>query len=65
MTLVGASGIITLHIVAPINASKVAKVNNLAWRARQNEGIGLKLNPELRLLPNQKIAPVISLSINF
>ncbi len=43
--LFGAAGIITTTIWSTVDAVRVAKVNNLAWRDKNNTGLNLQLNP--------------------
>lgn len=43
--LIGAAGILTTTIWATVDAVRVAKVNNLAWRDKNNTGFNLQLEP--------------------
>lgn len=65
LALAGLFGAIAVDIWATVDAVRVAKVNNLAWRDEYTPGTGLQISPDLKLLPGQKVAPGLTLTYNF
>ena len=66
--VVGLSGMVAVDIWSIVDATRVAKVNNLAWRDKNNTGLNLKLEPYV--LPLQtynytKTQVGLSLKLNF
>ena len=49
--IVGLLGVAAVDIWSIVDATRVAKVNNLAWRDRNNTGFNLRLEPYI--LPTQ------------
>jgi len=65
LALAGLFGAIAVDIWATVDAVRVAKVNNLAWRDNYAPGTGLQISPDLKLLPGQKVAPGLTLTYKF
>lgn len=65
LALAGLFGAIIVDIWATVDAVRVAKVNNLAWRDNYAPGSGLRFSPDLKVLPGQKVAPGLTLTYSF
>lgn len=64
LVLLGIGGAIAVNIWSIVDATRVAKVNNMAWRNRNNSS-SLNIQPALRLTPGGKPAPGLSMALNF
>ena len=51
IALAGLLGAVVVDIWATVDAVRVAKVNNLAWRDNYKPGAGLRISPDLKVLP--------------
>ena len=65
ISLIGLFGALTVDIWSTVDAVRVAKINNMAWRANYKQGMGLQISPDLRVLPGQRIVPVMTLAYKF
>ena len=61
----GLVGALVVDIWATVDAVRVAKVNNLAWRDNYKPGAGLQFSPDIKVLPNQKVAPALTMRYRF
>lgn len=65
LAVAGIIGAIAVDIWSTVDAVRVAKVNNMAWRDQYRKGTGLKISPDIRFLPGQKVAPSLTLAYRF
>ncbi len=65
MMLTSMAGVVIIPIVAMTDAIKVARVNNLVWLDATKTGTSFRLSPDLKILPNTKLAPALTLSVTF
>jgi hypothetical protein len=63
--LLGIAGMFTVFIYSVIDAPRVAKINNLAWRDKRKTGLSLKVSPYAGFLLGQKLPLGLSLKFNF
>jgi hypothetical protein len=61
----GLIGMMAVDIWAIIDAIHVAKVNDLAWRAKTKSGNSLRITPHIGSLQSQKVRMGLSLKIRF
>lgn len=64
LVLLGIGGALVVNIWSIVDATRVAKVNNMAWRDR-NMSSSIRVQPELMLSPNGKPISGMSLSFKF
>ena len=65
MMVLGFGSAVTIPIWSSVNAVRIAKVKNMEWSDTNKPFTGLNLSPGLQSLPNQKLAPSLTLSLNF
>ena len=68
MVVIGLIGAITVDIWATVDAVRVAKVNNLAWRDKYNTGYNIRLEPYIATMQTScttNLQAGLSLKLNF
>jgi hypothetical protein len=68
MMIAGFLGMVTADVWSVIDAVRVAKVNNLAWRDSNNTGFSLQLKPYISPIQTYKSTNIqagLSLKVNF
>lgn len=65
LCIVGFVGALSVDICSTVDAVRVAKVNNMAWRDKYRSGTGLKITPDIKILPGQKVVPALTLAYRF
>lgn len=65
VAMIGLIGAIVVNIWSTVDAVRVAKVNNLVWRDNYKTGAGLQFSPVIKVLPNAKVAPALTMRFSF